>query len=245
MIASQPLSMFSTYEDTASNPATGPYTYALTTYDSCGESTLSKAHTTIFLQATTDSSGKNELLSWSPYVGITVSNYSIYRGPTFGSMALLTTVSPTTYNYTDSNAPSGSIYLVSAVDSSGPCVPSIRIKSKNKGGGETIESMSNFVHKKKTLGVDEVLASINKLSIYPNPGNGQFTVSYSLAASSSVRITVIDEIGHLVYDAKENKGAGTYKEEINLESLAEGIYSLRLVTVAGVTVKKVIIIHNR
>ncbi len=239
----QPLNVLSEYTDLIANPANGPISYELSTEDSCAESALSAKHTTIWLK---DSAATNvNILKWTAYVGFTPSKYRIFRGLSIGNLSLIDSVANTILTYHDTLPPVGSIYIVEAVSSSIGCIPTAKIKGHNSLSVSLSGSFSNGYNTTQiSTGVINTMSSSN-LSTYPNPGNGIFTVSYTIHTGGNVRILIADELGQVVFNNSEQKNAGNFKEQINLESLASGIYSLRLQTDNGITVQKLVIMNNR
>ncbi|MCC7232111.1 MAG: PQQ-dependent sugar dehydrogenase [Bacteroidia bacterium] len=63
------------------------------------------------------------------------------------------------------------------------------------------------------------------LSIYPNPGNGNFTILLRSGSSQAMKIQVIDLLGKQVYSSLEEVTAGTNRIEVNA-GLAQGVYQV-------------------
>lgn len=79
-----------------------------------------------------------------------------------------------------------------------------------------------------TTGVDEI-DSEDRLMIYPNPGNGIFTLTTDLINESNVRIEIVDVAGQLVGKRNELKfNANINSIEIDLSDLLNGIYFLKV-----------------
>lgn len=238
-LVNQPLTVLSEYIDTSSRPWLAPCSYELSTVDSCGESALSPPHTSIFLW---DSTGiSSNILYWTPYVGFTPTYYYIYRGSKLSTLTKLDSVSNTTFTYTDLAAPPNCVYMIEVLNPSGPCVPTTKIRPH--GTEETAISMSNPRRvKNPALGIPSIGNSVTNLTIYPNPANGEFTLQWSVVSGqSSVIISIIDELGQVVYSEERQQVSGTNKEQINLNNLASGIYSLRLQTSNSSMVKKLVV----
>ncbi|GAA4354438.1 hypothetical protein GCM10023185_16290 [Hymenobacter saemangeumensis] len=74
--------------------------------------------------------------------------------------------------------------------------------------------------------------NFTNLSIYPNPASGGATASFQLKRPSSVSLAIFDNMGKLVRTVEQARafGAGTQQVPLPLESLAAGIYFLRLET---------------
>ncbi|MBA3899572.1 MAG: T9SS type A sorting domain-containing protein, partial [Bacteroidetes bacterium] len=69
----------------------------------------------------------------------------------------------------------------------------------------------------------------SKLTLYPNPTNGQFNIKFEsvVLLDNDVSITINNSIGQVVYHEKSQLRAGTYNKTINPD-LAEGIYILQI-----------------
>ncbi len=244
-IHSQPLNVFSEYLDMNSNPSIGPVSYELSTTDSCGESALSLPHTTIYL--TTTAGVNSFILNWTPYVGFTPSIYRIFRGPALNAMVQIDSVSSSTLTYTDSFPPVGSFYAVEAVNPSGACIPTTSIRGHRASSAMLSGSFSNGFNT-AILSVQHIDNPISNLNIYPNPNNGEFTLEWSMVSGqSSVRISIYDELGQMVYDkslSNYQPSVNSHQLKLNLESLASGIYTLRMQTNSGSTVRKVVIMRK-
>ena len=244
LIHNQALNALSEYIDTTSYPALGPETYKLSTLDSCGESSLSAPHTTIYL--TTTAATNVFILNWTAYVGFTPSKYRIFRGLSMSTMVQIDSVSSSTLTYHDTLPPVGSIYLVEAVNPSSACIPSTTIRHRNVMSAALSGSFSNGFNTGNLIvtGATGVGNGLANLKIYPNPSNGNVAVNYAITGSGNVCITILDELGQVVYKSSATKVAGNYAEQLNLENVASGIYTLRLQTNTGSSVKKLVVMKK-
>lgn len=78
-------------------------------------------------------------------------------------------------------------------------------------------------------------------SVFPNPTNGQFTVSITNTNSKTVSISVVNILGETVYSYSDNNCANTVSKQINLENITAGIYFIKIDTGKDVTTQKIII----
>jgi len=232
----------SEFIDTASQPNTQPYSYKISTVDSCGESALSPVNSSIYLQVIIGTG--SDTLRWTPYVGFVTPIYYIFRGPSINALKLIDSVSGSILSYIDNSPPAGSMYLIEAVNPSGGCVPTHRFVSRHTADINTKVSFSNGGIPHKPTGIDNIMLAESSLIISPNPANGVFSVNYTLLKDQEVTINVIDEFGRIVYEKKIFQHAGNSKQYIDISSVAEGIYSLRMITSEGIMVRKVVTLKN-
>ncbi len=81
----------------------------------------------------------------------------------------------------------------------------------------------------------------NRLNVFPNPGNGDLFIEYSLAETSPVQIILFDQQGRTIFFRENNlHQAGTYKIKPDIQHLKAGSYTLMLRTNQGILVKKII-----
>jgi PKD repeat protein len=80
----------------------------------------------------------------------------------------------------------------------------------------------------------------NTLSLFPNPNNGQFTLSFNFEKAKDVTVEVLDVTGRIVYSDKQN-GITTYNKQIGIENADQGMYLVRIITTEGVVTQKIII----
>ncbi len=80
----------------------------------------------------------------------------------------------------------------------------------------------------------------NTLSLYPNPNDGNFTLSFDFTTQKDVTIQVLDMSGRMIYSDIENN-IMSYNKQIGLESAESGMYFVRIITTEGVVTEKVMI----
>ena len=72
-------------------------------------------------------------------------------------------------------------------------------------------------------------------SVYPNPTDGNVTIE----AEGMQRLTVVNELGQVVYDAEVNNDT----ETLDMSQYGVGVYMIRIYTVNGIGVKRVNVIR--
>lgn len=89
-------------------------------------------------------------------------------------------------------------------------------------------------------GIDDIAIHDFTLMAYPNPSNGKFTMSVSNAESADLIIELLSLSGQVVYRSQV-KAVVSYTEEIHTNTLAKGVYYLRVNNGWRVEVEKLII----
>ncbi len=80
----------------------------------------------------------------------------------------------------------------------------------------------------------------NTLSIYPNPNNGQFTVSFEFAEQKDVRVVLSDVSGRVI-STIDQQNVSIFKQEMGEIDLANGVYFLSIATKDGVVTQKIVV----
>ncbi len=92
-----------------------------------------------------------------------------------------------------------------------------------------------------SVGIQQSTASTQQIKVYPNPTSGTFNISISNANFKELSISVVNMLGKEVFAATDKNNATDYQIEINLESLPDGMYYLKLSTATDTKVTKLII----
>jgi PKD repeat protein len=82
--------------------------------------------------------------------------------------------------------------------------------------------------------------NIAGIEIYPNPNNGQFTLSLSSPGTSTFEVKLANAIGMIIFDKKVVVN-GVYNENVNIADMAEGVYFLSLKNDKTFMIRKVVI----
>jgi PKD repeat protein len=78
------------------------------------------------------------------------------------------------------------------------------------------------------------------LSLFPNPNDGNFTLSFDFTKTKDVTIQVLDVSGRIVFSDQENN-VMNYNKQIGLDNAESGMYFVRIMTTEGVVIQKVMI----
>ncbi len=105
--------------------------------------------------------------------------------------------------------------------------------------GEGVSSEGFDVVCSICTGIDEI--GLNEVSVYPNPGNGLFTVEISGLNSKDLSIKVLNTLGAIVYDQVGIETSANYKTTIDLSELNKGVYFLVINGNEGKVIKRIII----
>ena len=73
-------------------------------------------------------------------------------------------------------------------------------------------------------GVEQTLTRPLTLSLVPNPNHGRFQLSFSGTPSNNCNIEINDILGNTCYSEHLGDFDGSYSKQLNLNSLAAGIY---------------------
>lgn len=78
----------------------------------------------------------------------------------------------------------------------------------------------------------------NTLSLFPNPNDGNFTLSFEFTSQKDVTIEVMDMAGRILFTDNESN-IMSYNKQIGLVNAESGIYIVRIVTTEGVVTQKI------
>src|ERR1035437_1773878 len=120
------------------------------------------------------------------------------------------------------------------------------------GGGENIfgnhsvtQSQGVFVAKiidnENTAAINNLAVSDNALSVYPNPSNTIFTISYKSTNASNLNFTITDANGKLIYSDNQKQFSGQYLTTIDLSGQAKGVYFIEMICGKQQESKKIVL----
>jgi hypothetical protein len=90
---------------------------------------------------------------------------------------------------------------------------------------------SSFTERTVKIGDQPVVCKNPSFNIYPNPGNGEFTIKYDVLKRSDVRVDVLNLNGALIRTVVNvpAQHEGKYNIAVNLTELPNGIYLVSLI----------------
>lgn len=90
---------------------------------------------------------------------------------------------------------------------------------------------------------DKINLGSKDFIVYPNPSNGEFTISYNLKKNSDVNISIFDSNGSFIKNVVDVNGQyqSNYKIPVNLSDLPNGIYIVSFMIDGKQTIERVVI----
>jgi hypothetical protein len=118
----------------------------------------------------------------------------------------------------------------------------VKFKFRNKNGGGNNIYVDDININNAPVGIATVISNQTKVSLYPNPSRGIFTLSTNFEIATNIQVNVIDVLGNYVYSTKK----GLVKEEelnFDLSNLAKGFYFVEVKTERETITKRISIIE--
>jgi PKD repeat protein len=79
------------------------------------------------------------------------------------------------------------------------------------------------------------------LAAYPNPNEGNFTVSFNTAEKSTYTIELRNTLGQLIFNDVLTDYKGTYSKALSIQQYGKGVYTISLTNAKKETVKKIVV----
>ena len=80
-----------------------------------------------------------------------------------------------------------------------------------------------------TVGINNVLAQDNNISIYPNPFTNNITVDFNLEKESNIEISVMNVLGQTVKKYSTKMNVGNTKQIIDMTELPANSYWIKVI----------------
>jgi hypothetical protein len=90
-------------------------------------------------------------------------------------------------------------------------------------------------------GIKSNISDIGELTLYPNPNEGLFELSYVNYNIAPAKISVFDIVGKKIADLTMDDANGRQKKELDLRTAPAGVYFLRVESGNASTTMKFII----
>ena len=87
----------------------------------------------------------------------------------------------------------------------------------------------NILNQGATASIEEEV-SIDQVSVFPNPTDGNFNIQYNSLEHETTFIQILDLKGSIVYNMQVSSQTGTNLVEINLEGVEAGMYFYKINT---------------
>jgi len=201
--------------------------YRLTTIDStCGDSSFSTPHKTIHVNTSRSLENYNDLL-WNSYEGVPLKSYYIYKFASDGKKSLVDSISNTDdiITYTDKTEPQENVHYQIAYR-----LPKIIDLQKLKSDtGPFSQSLSNLAESELTK---SSILSTSDVSISPNPAQ-DYVIIHTLEAATVELYSLNSEL--LL------KTPISETQTIALDAFVSGFYIVKINTIKGVVIKKLLI----
>ncbi len=190
-------SLTSEYIDIGLNTLQNSYTYKIQAIDICGNTIpldMLKAHTTINISS--QQSGENILVTWTPYQGCPINTYELYRAAPGEQFQYLSTLPPSTPTFLDTTfiCPMPYAYKVMATDLCGNTYTSYSDTSVtiplNTLEGQIVDVVRSTVYENQSVLTEWLLPSVHpekvtQFDIYKSNDNINFKYLKSVPSAQT------------------------------------------------------------
>ncbi len=91
-----------------------------------------------------------------------------------------------------------------------------------------------------TTGMDQT-SNPYLLSIYPNPNDGNFNVSFNVSVKGTYTLELTNALGQLIFKDEVNDFSGQYTKQLSVVDYGKGVYTISLTNEKHEVVKKIIV----
>ena len=97
--------------------------------------------------------------------------------------------------------------------------------------GTSVKKHLNIEHlrfSQQALSTDELEANVSEIKVYPNPLKQNATIEFNTATSQNIEVMVYNQLGAVVHKLNFESVVGNNKVDFDRQSLASGLYFLRV-----------------
>lgn len=107
----------------------------------------------------------------------------------------------------------------------------VTLIATNSLGSDTLEA-EDYIHRDKQfcpVSVGEPIQLESSMQVYPNPSEGELTVTYTSSQSEALQLLVFNLLGEILV-SENHRSTGNFSSTLNLEEAPPGIYFVSLVS---------------
>ena len=207
----------SEYHDVNSNADVRAYRYKIQGKDingQVGPLSIEKKNIHFFLYEDT----QNQLrLEWTPYINSTFNMYNCWDNTNLVTPVFQQVNTANAWTFTA--AVPGTTYEMKVdLDGLAPCTSTL------KANHNTARSNKNTISFQDASSIQE--NDIQEVRIFPNPTDGNATLTFSSLSWKDIQVSIYDVTGRLVQSVAQMKLLGQYTLPLDLESLETGYYTV-------------------
>ena len=140
--------------------------------------------------------------------------------------------------YTNLNSDERAQVIQRLLNEKGKAVQIIQMKKP----GQNVKSESQ--NTQPPTGIEnltpEQTSNLSDVTLFPNPANGQFHVTFNVVKPADIKLRITDLQGNEVYASALNNYSGKFEKDINRPDLAKGTYVLDITAGAEKKTTKVV-----
>ena len=95
-----------------------------------------------------------------------------------------------------------------------------------------------------STGINQLPSTISSFNVYPNPVTSNMTISLEMIEPTNVDISIVDVTGKTISNLYTDKNIqGIFTKEFNLQSIANGLYTIHIVANGKTINKSINVLH--
>lgn len=151
-----------------------------------------------------------------------------------------TSITDGTAPFTGTFIPEGDLSVLYGEMSGGDWTLSVDDDFGQADGGQITEFTLEICTLGSTLSVVDFDTNDFAFSVYPNPNNGEFNVSFNNPISDTIKISVFDIRGRHIFENSYN-ASSDFNQAVNLHTIQSGMYLVTVSDGANKATKKIVI----